>query len=57
MKAHFLHNQFVNINRQNGVELKVTLEASGLDHKREILDSLRKEGYTVREVMTADFYN
>ena len=51
------HNQFVNINRQNGVELKVTLEAFGLDHKREILDSLRKEGYTVREVMTADFYN
>ena len=25
------HNQFVNINRQNGVELKVTLEAFGLD--------------------------
>ena len=51
------HNQFVNINRQNGVELKVTLEAFGLDHKREILNSLQAEGFAVREVMTADFYN
>ena len=51
------HNQFVNINRQNGVELKVTLEAFGQDHKKEILNSLRSEGYSVHEVKTADFYN
>ena len=51
------HNQFVNINRQNGVELKVTLEAFGQDHKQEILNSLRSEGYSVHEVKTADFYN
>lgn len=51
------HNQFVNINRQNGVELKVTLEAFGQDHKRQILDELRQNGYSVQEVMTADFYH
>ena len=46
------HNQFVNINRQSGVELRVTLEAFGHVHKQEILDSLREAGYDVREVMT-----
>ena len=44
------HNQFVNINRQAGVELKVTLEAFGHDHKASIMDALRQEGYQVREV-------
>ena len=44
------HNQFVNINRQAGVELKVTMEAFGLSHKAEILDALRQAGYQVREV-------
>ena len=34
------HNQFVNINRQSGVELRVTLEAFGHTHKRAILDAL-----------------
>ena len=51
------HNQFVNINRQNGVELKVTLEAFGQDHKKQILDHLVQVGYQVKEVDTADFYN
>ena len=45
------HNQFVNINRQSGVELRVTLEAFGLVHKGEILDALRQAGYDVKEVM------
>ena len=44
------HNQFVNINRQAGVELKVTLEAFGLPHKAEILDALTQAGYEVHEV-------
>ena len=44
------HNQFVNINRQAGVELKVTLEAFGHSHKAEIMDALRQEGYQVHEV-------
>ncbi len=46
------HNQFVNINRQAGVELRVTLEAFGHAHKKEILDSLREGGYDVIEVPT-----
>ena len=51
------HNQFVNINRQSGVELRVTLEAFGQDHKQQILAELRQNGYSVQEVMTADFYH
>jgi len=39
------HNQFVNINRQSGVELRVTLEAFGHTHKRAILDALCGAGY------------
>jgi threonine dehydratase len=44
------HNQFVNVNRQSGVELTVTLEAFGHVHKQQILDALRSEGYNAREV-------
>ena len=51
------HNQFVNINRQSGVELRVTLEAFGHTHKRAILDALCKEGYQARECHTNDFYH
>ena len=46
------HNQFVNINRQSGVELRVTLEAFGLVHKGEIMAALRQAGYDAKEVMT-----
>ena len=51
------HNQFVNINRQSGVELRVTLEAFGHTHKRAILDAMRAAGYKARECHTNDFYN
>lgn len=51
------HNQFVSINRQSAVELRVTLEAFGHLHKRAILDAMAKNGYDAREVQTADFYN
>jgi threonine dehydratase len=51
------HNQFVNINRQSGVELKVTLEAFGHAHKAEILDSLIQAGYDAKEVMPSNLYN
>ena len=50
------HNQFVNINRQSGVELKVTLEAFGHSHKASILQALRAAGCDAREVDTAEFY-
>lgn len=51
------HNQFVNINRQSGVELRVTLEAFGHDHKEQILSALRAEGFQAMEADTGDFYN
>ena len=51
------HNQFVNINRQSGVELKVTLEAFGLSHKAQILRCMADAGYDVHEVMPSGLYN
>ena len=48
----FEHNQFVNINRQHGVELRVTLEAFGHDHKNAILTAMAEAGYQVKEVAT-----
>ena len=51
------HNQFVNINRQSGVELRVTLEAFGQDHKAQILAALEKAGLHAVETETNDFYN
>ena len=51
------HNQFVNINRQSGVELRVTLEAFGHSHKKQILEALNQAGYAAREVSTTNFYN
>ena len=50
------HNQFVNINRQSGVELRVTLEAFGHDHKKQILQAMRDEGYQVAERDTGDLF-
>ena len=51
------HNQFININRQSGVELRVTLEAFGHTHKKAILDAMCAAGYKARECHTNDFYN
>ena len=34
------HNQFVSTNRNAAVELKITLEAFGTDHKNEIVKAL-----------------
>lgn len=44
------HNQFVNINRQSGVELRVTVEAFGHAHKQQILDALNAAGLDAHEV-------
>ncbi len=49
------HNQFVNINRQSGVELRVTLEAFGHAHKKKILDALNEAGLKAVETVTASF--
>jgi len=51
------HNQFVNINRNSGVELRVTLEAFGHDHKQEILEALRRSGLNAHVVQTSDVYS
>ncbi len=51
------HNQFVSINRQSAVELRVTLEAFGHAHKKEIMRAMKKAGYEVKEVKTKDFYD
>ena len=50
------HNQFININRQSGVELKVTLEAFGHEHKQSILDALREAGYEPTLTATQDVF-
>jgi len=50
------HNQFVNLDRQAGVELKVTLEAFGHEHKGQIMDALRKAGYAPTESQTGEVY-
>ncbi|MCI6017413.1 MAG: threonine ammonia-lyase [Clostridiales bacterium] len=39
------HNQFVSVNRNAAVELVITMEAFGHDHKEKILSELKKEGY------------
>ena len=46
------HNQFVTTNRSAAVELRITLEAFGSDHKQEILDALDAEGYKPKLVRT-----
>ena len=46
------HNQFVSINRNAAVELRITLEAFGTEHKKEIMDALEKEGYKPKLVRT-----
>lgn len=51
------HNQFVNINRQSGVELRVTLEAFGTTHKAEIMEALKTAGYDAKEVAPTNFYD
>ncbi len=51
------HNQFVSINRQSKVELQVTLEAFGHDHKERILQAVRQHGYEVRLVQSKNIYN
>lgn len=46
------HNQFVSINRNAAVELRITLEAFGTEHKNMIMDSLEKKGYLPKLVRT-----
>ena len=44
------HNQFVSTNRNAAVELRITLEAFGTEHKREIIKALEDVGYSPKEI-------
>ena len=46
------HNQFVSINRNAAVELRITLEAFGTEHKTQIISALEREGYKPKIVRT-----
>ena len=46
------HNQFVSTNRNAAVELRITLEAFGTEHKQQIINALEKEGYQPKVVRT-----
>ena len=50
------HNQFVSINRNSAVELTITLEAFGPEHKQKILDALRTAGYEPNVVASKAVY-
>ena len=39
------HNQFVSVDRNDKVELKLTIESFGTDHKNRIIWALRENGY------------
>lgn len=39
------HNQFVSINRNAAVELRITMEAYGTEHKKQIINALEENGY------------
>ncbi len=39
------HNQFVSINRNAAVELRITMEAYGTEHKNQIIKALEENGY------------
>ena len=44
------HNQFVSINRNAAVELRITMEAYGTEHKNQIIDALNENGYQPKVV-------
>lgn len=46
------HNQFVSTNRNAAVELRITLECFGTDHKKQIIKALEKAGYKPKIVRT-----
>ncbi len=46
------HNQFVSINRNAAVELRITLETFGMEHKEKIVEELEKAGYKPKVVRT-----
>lgn len=44
------HNQFFSTNRSAAVELKITLEAFGTEHKKEMIQALEEAGYKPKQI-------
>ena len=47
------HNQFVSTNRNVAVELRITMEAFGTEHKNQIIAALERENYQPKVVATS----
>ena len=50
------HNQFVSINRNAAVELTITMEAFGHEHKESIIPALKDAGYQPKNQMPTAIY-
>lgn len=50
------HNIFANVNRAAGVQLTITMEAFGPEHKAQIIDAMEKAGYAPVEAHTSRIY-
>lgn len=46
------HNQFVSTNRNAAVELRITMESFGTEHKKQIMDALEQQHYQPKLVRT-----
>lgn len=44
------HNQFYSTNRNAAVELRITMEAFGTEHKKQIIKALEEAGYRPKQV-------
>lgn len=51
------HNQFISINRNAAVELRITLEAYGTEHKNSIVKALNDAGYRPKLVKSKGTYS
>ena len=51
------HNQFVSINRNAAVELRITMEAFGTEHKNQIVAALTNAGYRPKLVQVKGTYS
>ena len=51
------HNQFISLNRNAAVELRITLEAYGTEHKNQIVDALNQAGYRPKLVKSKGVYS
>ena len=50
------HNQFININRKSAVELDITMETFGHEHKEEIIKALKDNGYDPKVIQAKVIY-